>query len=86
MSKKKKRAQESKQTESKSWTDLEEAFFAAAPPDEPEASEDPMSFDDLLPATGEQAPAGLRRALDEIRRFVGALAGAPRGRASSSSR
>jgi hypothetical protein len=34
----------------RTWTDLEQAFFASAPPDEPEASPEPESFDDLIPA------------------------------------
>ena len=29
------------------WTDLEQAFFDAAPPDEPEAPSEPARFDDL---------------------------------------
>ncbi len=36
------------------WTAVEEAFFAAAPPDEPSAPAQPESFDDL----GSGGPAG----------------------------
>jgi hypothetical protein len=32
------------------WSDLEQTFFASAPPDEPEAPAEPESFDDLIPA------------------------------------
>jgi hypothetical protein len=32
------------------WTDLEQTFFASAPPDDPEAPAEPESFDDLMPA------------------------------------
>lgn len=55
------------------WTDLEEAFFAAAPPDEPVAAGPPESFDDLdraAPAADE--PPLLMRISAALRRFVGA--------------
>ena len=53
------------------WTDLEEAFFAAAPPDEPEAARAPERFDDLdraAPAR-EDAPL-LVRISAALRRLV----------------
>ncbi len=39
------------------WTDLEQAFFDAAPPDEPEAPAEPAHFDDLLAAGPARRPA-----------------------------
>ena len=55
------------------WTDLEEAFFAAAPPDEPVAASAPERFDDLDRAapTRDEAPLLLRISA-ALRRFVGA--------------
>jgi hypothetical protein len=32
------------------WSDLEQNFFASAPPDEPRAPDEPERFDDLVPA------------------------------------
>ncbi len=54
------------------WTDLEQTFFASAPPDEPEAPSEPEQFDDLIPA----APARPQWT-DVARRLVAALS-APR--------
>ena len=46
------------------WTDVEEAFFAAAPPDEPEPAAAPESFDDLGgPAPSVQVRASWLQAL-----------------------
>ena len=55
------------------WTELEQAFFAAAPSeDQPAAA--PESFDDLV-AEGPPDPlAGLRRALAVLRAAAGRLA------------
>ncbi|HVT05901.1 MAG TPA: hypothetical protein VHO67_00505 [Polyangia bacterium] len=55
------------------WTDLEEAFFAAAPPDEPEAASPPERFDDLdrVAAAADEPPLLLRISA-ALRRFVGA--------------
>ena len=72
---KKKRAKRSKQSTVQTWSDLEQAFFASAPPDEPQPPEEAPRFDDLLPTTAPRAemPPGLRRALDEISRLVTAI-------------
>jgi hypothetical protein len=55
------------------WTDLEEAFFAAAPADEPEAPSAPERFDDLEAAAPahDEAPLLLRISA-ALRRLVGA--------------
>ena len=54
------------------WTDLEQGFFASAPPDEPQPSAEPERFDDLV-AT---APTG-RRFTEVLARLIAALS-APR--------
>jgi hypothetical protein len=63
-----------------SWSDLEQAFFAAAPPDMPGPAVEPECFDDLQSTTvpsRPQLPAGLQRFLNAVTRLVGALT-APR--------
>jgi hypothetical protein len=55
------------------WTDLEQTFFASAPPDEPEPSAAPDLFDDLVPPA---APS--RRQWTELRRRLVAALTAPR--------
>jgi len=55
------------------WTDLEEAFFAAAPPDEPVAASPPERFDDLdRAASVSDEPPLLERISAALRRLVGA--------------
>ncbi len=55
------------------WTDLEEAFFAAAPPDEPVAASPPERFDDLdRAAPADDDPPLLVRISAALRRLVGA--------------
>ncbi|HSS37683.1 MAG TPA: hypothetical protein VLT58_02835 [Polyangia bacterium] len=55
------------------WTDLEEAFFAAAPPDEPSDAGAPDRFDDLERAAParDETPLLLRISA-ALRRLVGA--------------
>jgi hypothetical protein len=55
------------------WSDLEQAFFASAPPDEPEATVEPECFDDLV-AT---APPRRER-FGALRRLVAAAGSALR--------
>lgn len=38
------------------WSDLEQSFFASAPPDEPEAPAAPERFEDLVPVTSAAPP------------------------------
>jgi len=39
------------------WTDFEQAFFEAAPPDEPEPPAEPLRFEDpASPASGRRLP------------------------------
>ena len=38
------------------WSELEQIFFASAPPDEPQAPAEPERFDDLVPAMPAQRP------------------------------
>jgi hypothetical protein len=47
-------------TDATIWTDLEQAFFASAPPEEPERPTEPSFFDDLreTPAPGRRLGAG----------------------------
>ena len=45
------------------WTELEQAFFAAAPPDDPAPAAQPESFDDL---GGPPPPTGFRAAWDAL--------------------
>ena len=54
------------------WTDLEQTFFASAPPDEPEAPSEPEQFDDLLP------PTSSGHQLSELARRLVAALSAPR--------
>ena len=62
-----------------SWSDLERAFFAAAPPDQPGPAVEPECFDDLQAAgpSRPELPAGLQRLLNAATRLVGVLS-APR--------
>jgi hypothetical protein len=39
----------------RTWSDVDEAFFASAPPDQPEPPAAPESFDDLLPIPSPRA-------------------------------
>jgi hypothetical protein len=56
------------------WSDLEETFFAAAPPDDPEPALKAVDdFDELMGAPPRRAspiPPWLRRALAEARRLL----------------
>jgi hypothetical protein len=56
------------------WSDLEETFFAAAPPDDPERGLKAVDdFDELMgapPRRSPPIPAWLRRALAESRRLL----------------
>jgi hypothetical protein len=72
---KKKRAQKAKPSHTSAWSDLEQAFFAAAPPDEPQPPDEALRFDDLGPvaAAGAEMPPWLRRALDEVSRLGTAI-------------
>jgi hypothetical protein len=47
-------------TEDGPWTALEQGFFETAPPDVPEPSPEPVSFDDLLPPVVRRTRAPLR--------------------------
>ena len=72
---KKKRAQKAKLSNTTTaWSDLEQAFFAAAPPDEPEPATEALSFDDLGPvAAARGMPPWLKRTLDEVGRLGTAI-------------
>ena len=61
------------------WGDLEQTFFASAPPEVPGPAVEPESFDDLLAPTASrsQLPAGLRQLLDAVTR-LGTVLSAPR--------
>ena len=61
----------SKATETTAWSDLEQAFFASAPPDEAEPPAGPSSFDDLLEVPGTHRRPAPRRAIAIV---VGAIA------------
>jgi hypothetical protein len=62
------------------WGDLEQAFFAAAPPDEPEAPEEAARFDDLTStAPPRPVPAWIQRGLAAIRQLLDAGAQALEG-------
>jgi hypothetical protein len=57
------------------WSDVEEAFFAAAPPDEPAPAPEALRFDDLRSDPSEApvrtpAPAWFSRLTAELRRLV----------------
>jgi hypothetical protein len=54
------------------WTDLEQTFFASAPPDEPEPASEPEQFDDLIP------PEPSRRRMAELVDRLIAVLSAPR--------
>ena len=54
------------------WTELEQTFFASAPPDEPEPASEPEQFDDLIP------PAPSRRQWTELAQRLVAALSAPR--------
>ena len=72
---KKKRAQKAKPSPTTVWSDLEQAFFAAAPPDEPQPPAEALCFDDLGPvaAAGGELPRWLKRTLDEVGRLGTAI-------------
>jgi hypothetical protein len=63
------------------WSELEQAFFAAAPPDDPEPVPEPLRFDDDTPPTPARVRPWTRylEILPSVRwamaRFVAALAG-----------
>ena len=60
------------------WSDLEQAFFAAAPPDEPEAPAQLADMDEpAAPTCARRSPSGLGRVLVAVR---GLLASGSRGR------
>jgi hypothetical protein len=69
------------------WSELEQAFFAAAPPEEPQSAAEPELFDDLLElAPSRRQPVGAaRRALAvagaALRRLL--FGAAPRPRSAS---
>jgi hypothetical protein len=69
----------SRRPEQGTWDDLEQAFFAAAPPDHPGPAVAPETFDDLqpFPTSGPDLPAGLQRLMRLATRLVAALS-APR--------
>jgi hypothetical protein len=57
------------------WSDVEEAFFAAAPPDDPAPGPEPLRFDDLVAEpskseVGTPVPAWWSRLTAELRRLV----------------
>lgn len=54
------------------WSDLEQAFFAAAPPDVPEPAGEAMRFDDLDVgmAPRREAPVALRRTTAAVRAAI----------------
>jgi len=54
------------------WSDLEETFFAAAPPDDPAPPAEASRFDDLMgpPSRRSPLPPWLGRALAEARRLL----------------
>ena len=56
---------QSQRSDEAAWTDIEQAFFAAAPPDEPEPPGEPARFDDLISAAPprREMPAALARAV-----------------------
>ena len=72
---KKKRAQRSKHSNIQAWSDLEQAFFASAPPDEPQPPEEAVRFDDLesIELGRAEMPPALRRTLDQISRLMIAI-------------
>jgi len=61
------------------WSDLEQTFFAAAPPDEAGPVAEAERFDDLDPIVPprQQLPPGVQRLLDGLTRLVAAVT-APR--------
>jgi hypothetical protein len=69
------------------WSELEQAFFAAAPPEEPQSAAEPERFDDLLELapSRRQPPGAVRRALAAagaaLRRLL--FGAAPRPRSAS---
>jgi hypothetical protein len=69
----------SRRPENGPWSDLEQAFFAAAPPDRPGPAVEPECFDDLQPtlARRPEPPAWLERLLRVATRLVATLS-APR--------
>lgn len=72
---KKKRAKRLKQSNVQTWSDLEQAFFASAPPDEPQPADEVPRFDDLdlVEPRRAEMPAALRRAVDDISRLITAI-------------
>jgi hypothetical protein len=71
----------SPRTDDTAWSELEQAFFAAAPPDDPEPAAEPMRFDDdTTPAAARVRPwTRYLQTLSVVRsaaaRFVAPLAG-----------
>ena len=61
----------SKATETTAWSDLEQAFFASAPPDEAETPAEPSFFDDLLEVPATRRRPAPRRTIAIV---VGAIA------------
>ena len=47
-------------TDDTAWSELEQAFFAAAPPDDPEPAAEPMRFDDDVTSTPARVRARTR--------------------------
>jgi hypothetical protein len=72
---KKKRSQKAKESDTATWSHLEQEFFASAPPDEAQPPPEAPSFEDLVadePRRREMS-VGLRRVLDEVSRLVTAI-------------
>jgi hypothetical protein len=72
---KKKRALKVKHSDTATWSDLEQEFFASAPPDEPQPPAEAPDFGDLVadePRRPEMPPT-LRRALDDVSRLITAI-------------
>jgi hypothetical protein len=88
-------ADSSKRADDAAWDDLDQAFFASAPPDVPEAPAEPERFDDLFPAAaatptrraraaasdGFVAPGRAAAAVAASRAFLRRASGAVGGRA-----
>jgi hypothetical protein len=72
---KKKRAQKAKESDAAAWSNLEQEFFAAAPPDEAQPPLEAPSFEDLVAdePRRRETPVGLQRALAEVSRLVTAI-------------
>jgi hypothetical protein len=76
MSKKKRAHRSTPIIHTTAWSDLEEAFFASAPPDEPQPIAEPPPFDDELgPAPRRRAmPRPLQRLLNGIQQLIATVA------------